>query len=868
MTRNINILPLLLVFCLLFVFQGAYAQNEVDEIVDYETVKTFEIGGVKVSGLKYRDSKAIIAVSGLRVGKQIKIPGQEIPNAINNLLELQLFSDIEIFLEKTVGDIAFLEIRLQERPTLSRYSYTGVKKAKHDDLNEVLENVAMKGGIVTEDMKQLARKKLLDYYYEKGFQDAKVRVIETRDTSKENSVQLNFDIDKKKKVKVAKIDFIGNENAKDWKLKRKMENTKTRLNILKKSKYIEEDFQKDKNGVITHYNNIGFRDAKITGDSVWRDEKGRQQIKIFVDEGSKYYYRNITWKGNSIYDDDYLARVLGVQSGDVYNKELLDNRLSFSLDGRDVSSLYMDDGYLMFRVDPVERAIQGDSIDIEIRITEGPQVTIDKVIIKGNDRTHEDVVRREIRTRPGKKFSRSDIIRSQRQIMNLGYFNPEAFNMETPVNPARGTVDIIYTLEEKPSDQLELSAGYGGVSGLIGTLGVTFNNFSIKNIRDRKTWNPLPQGDAQKLSIRAQSNSQFFQSYNLSFTEPWLGGKKPTSFTTGLVYSAFDYSSFGSGSLSIARGFVGLGTQLKWPDDFFSLYGTLNVEQITLNNFTNNGFSISNGTFNNHSLKLALSRSSVNEPIYPRSGMKMSISVQATPYYFWRNLDDNVISDSDIAAAVTLENKIRGGGNPMTAEAEAAFISELQNSNKFKFLEYHKWRIDSEWYFNIVDKLVLMTQAKIGFMGYYREAIGLVPFERAQVGGNGLNNQTQGINGRDIISARGYEIADFDVNNTNVDGASIWNKYTVELRYPISTNPNSTIYVHAFAQGVNAWDNFRDFNPFDLQRSAGVGFRVFLPMFGLMGFDYGFGFDKEFTSLVPTFRDYGQFNIVLGFEPD
>jgi len=549
MTKNNYILSFLLAFSLLFLYQGAYAQTDNPEIVDYETVKSYEIGGVKVTGLKYRDSKAIIAVSGLRVGKKIKIPGQEIPNAINALLKLQLFSDIEIFLEKTVGDIAFLEIKLQERPTLTKYSYTGVKKAKHDDLNEVLENVVIKGGIVTEDMKQLARKKILDYYYEKGFQDAKVRVFEKQDTSKDNSVQLQFDIDRKKKVRVGKIAFVGNENAKGWRLRRKMENTKNRWNILKKSKYIEEDFEKDKNSIIAFYNNIGYRDAKIVEDSVWRDEKGRQQIIVKIEEGSKYYYRDISWKGNSIYDDAYLSRVLGVQSGDVYNKELLDKRLSFSLDGRDVSSLYMDDGYLMFRVDPVERAIQGDSIDIEIRITEGPQVTIDKVVIKGNDRTHEDVVRREIRTRPGKKFSRSDIIRSQRQILNLGYFNPEAFNMDTPVNPARGTVDIIYTLEEKPSDQLELSAGYGGVSGLIGTLGVTFNNFSLKNIRDRSTWNPLPQGDAQKLSVRAQSNSKFFQSYNISFTEPWLGGKKPTSLTTGLVYSAFDYSTFGSGRL-------------------------------------------------------------------------------------------------------------------------------------------------------------------------------------------------------------------------------------------------------------------------------------------------------------------------------
>jgi len=775
-------------------FSATILEGQVDnmEIVDYETVKEYEIGGIKVTGLKYRDSKAIIAVSGLRVGKKIKIPGQEIPNAIRQLLRLQLFSDIEIILEKTIGDVAFLDIQLIERPTLSRYSYTGVKKSQHDDLNETLQNLILKGGIITEDMKQLARKKILDFYADKGFQDATVKVIEKPDTTKENAVQLEFNIDRKKRVKIAQIDFIGNENAKDWKLRRKLEETKTQWNILKKSKFIQEDYDTDKLAIINYYNNVGFRDAKITGDSIWRDEKGKLRMKIFVDEGNKYFFRDISWKGNSKYTDEYLSRILGIEPGDVYNKELLDKRLSFSLDGRDVSSLYMDDGYLTFRVDPVERSIEGDSIDMEIRLTEGPQVSIDKVIIKGNDRTHENVIRREIRTRPGKKFSRSEIIRSQRQIMNLGYFNPENLDIQPQVNPSRGTVDIVYTLEERPSDQLELSAGYGGNSGLIGTLGVTFNNFSAQNINKKETWNPLPQGDGQKLSVRAQSNSKFFQSYNVSFTEPWLGGKKPTSLTVGGVYSAFDYSSFGSGALAIARGFIGVGTQLKKPDDFFSYYATLNLENIALDNFVNRGFSITKGSFRNFSIKQTLTRSSVNEPIYPRSGMKMSLSLQLTPYYFWRNPEAAVLDSEEAAAEIFAENKRRGAGNPMSEFEEDLFINNLQEANKFKFLEYHKWRFDSEWYFNLVDKLVLMTQVKVGYMGYYRQSVGLVPFERAELGGSGINNQTAGINGKDIVSLRGYEVEDIDVNNTNQDGASIWNKFTVELRYPISTNPNST----------------------------------------------------------------------------
>lgn len=850
----------------LFSLSSVSAQEETQKIVDYKKVQSYEIGGIKVTGLKYRDSKAIIAVSGLRVGRKITIPGQDIPQAVKALLKLKLFSDIQIHLERTIGEIAFLEIKLKERATLSKYSYVGVKKSKHEDLNEILQNIVTKGGIVTEDMKQLARYKITEFYVEKGYPDAEVQVTEFQDTSKMNAIGLRFNIDRKKRVKIKKIIFEGNDNVSDWKLRRKMKNTKNVWNIIKASKYIEDKFQEDKQAIIAHYNNIGYRDAKIIGDSLYRDAKGKQYLTIKIDEGKKYYFRNITWKGNSVYEDDYLSRVLGLRKGDVYNKELLDKRISFSLDGRDVSSLYMDDGYLKFRIDPVEKAIEGDSIDIQIRITEGPQLTVNKVVIKGNDRTHENVIRRELRTRPGKKFSRTDIIRSQRQIMNLGYFNPEAMNIGTPINDAQGTVDIVYELEEKPSDQLELSAGYGGQSGLIGTLGLTFNNFALSKIKNLREWNPMPQGDGQKLSARVQSNSKFFQSYNITFTEPWLGGKKPTSFTTGFVYTSQDYSALGSGAINIARGFVGLGTQLKWPDDFFSLYGTLNVERIKLKNLENRGFSIKNGSFNNINVKLALSRSSINEPIYPRSGMKMTVSVQLTPYYFGRDFS-GTLTDSEINNAVSLENKLRGGGNPMNDAQRARFVQDLSDASKFKFLEYHKWRLDSEWYFNLIDKLVLKTEAKIGILGYYRKSLGLPPFERAQMGGSGLNNQNSGITGKDIISTRGYETTDFDVNKSNEDGASIWNKFTVELRYPVSTNPNSTIYVHTFAQASNAWDKFSDYNPFKLKRSAGVGLRVFLPMFGLMGFDYGIGFDKD----IPTnskLTQYGQFNVVLGFEPE
>lgn len=857
-------MKLLGIFLTIICFSWAVNAQEKLPIIDYDNVGDYEIGGIEVEGLKYRDDNAIIAVSGLRVGKKIKIPGQEIPRAIRQLLKLQLFTDVEVILEKTLGDVAFLKIKIAERPTLSRYSYRGVKNSKHEDLNEIVSNILTKGGIVTEDMKQLTKNKLIEYYQGKGYLDAEIDILELQDTIKENSVRLTFDVKKKKRVRIKEISFTGNDNVKPRKLRKKMEGTNLIRNIFKKSKFIESDYEDDKKSIINYYNNIGFRDAKITGDSIWRDEKGKMHIVIHVDEGNKYFFRNIEWKGNSIYDDEYLSKILGIERGDIYNKELLEKRVSFSLDGRDVSSIYMDDGYLMFRVDPVEKAIIGDSIDMEIRITEGPQVTIDKVVIAGNDRTHEEVIRRELRTKPGAKFSRSDIIRSQRQIMNLGYFNPENLDIQTPVNAQQGTVDIVYKVEERPSDQLEMSAGYGGSSGLIGTLGVTFNNFSLRNINKRETWNPLPQGDGQKLSIRAQSNSRFFRSYNVSFTEPWLGGKRPTSLTVGGVYSAFDNSLYGLGKLAIARGFVGIGTQLKWPDDYFSYFATANIENIQLDNYSNGGFGIKSGSFNNFSIKQVLTRSSVNEPIFPRSGSKISLTVQLTPYYFARKGEYYKIGDEKANELVREENLRRGFANKMNEVETQQFINDAQDAIKFKYLEYHKWRLDAEWYFNLVDKLVLMTQAKVGLLGYYRKNIGVSPFERFELGGDGLNNQSVGIQGRDIISGRGYDSNEFPANANG--GATIFNKYTVELRYPISTNPNSTIFVTAFAQGLNAYSGFRNYNPFELKRSAGMGLRVFLPMFGLMGFDYGIGFDKNIDS--KKFTDYGEFNIVLGFEPD
>lgn len=817
------------------------------EIIDYSDPKEFEIGGLQIVGTVYSDPNAITSISGLKVGSTIRIPGPEIPKAIKALWNLRLFTDVRIVKEKVIGDVVFLEIKVQERPRLSNYTFEGVKKGQHDDLTEAIKPYVSKGGIVTDNLKVSSCRVIEKYFFEKGFMDAKATTREEADTSRVNAVRLVFDVHVGDRIKISEIQIVGNAEVKGKKLVHKMDKTKAKSRLFASSKLIQEDYEKDKQEIIKYYNTIGYRDARILGDSIWRDDKGFLQMAIKVNEGQRYYFRNLTWKGNSIYDTATLNQVLGIKAGDIYNQELLDTRLRFSQEGRDVSTLYMDNGYLFFQVDPVEVAIEEDSIDLELRIFEGPQASIDKVIVSGNDRTHEHVVRRELRTLPGEKFSRSDIIRSQREIINLGYFNQENLGINTPVNPDRGTVDIEYDVEEKPSDQLELSAGWGGYRRVIGTLGVSFNNFSTRNIFNKSAWRPLPMGDGQRVSIRAQTNGDFYQSYNLSFTEPWLGGRKPNAFSVAGFYNRFAYGYFLSPnddqqSFNILQGSVSLGSRLKWPDDNFISSTAVNLQKLTLNNWTqglfrsDNGEIVSFGEFYNYSILQTISRSTVSDPIYPKSGANISLSVQATPPYSLFNPDKD--------------------------------YTDLSTQQKFRFLEYHKWKLDAEWYTTITGKMVLKTSIKMGMLGYYNKEIGTSPFERFQLGGDGINNRQFGFAGVDIISMRGYEIDQIEANqdpNGGTVAAPIFDKFTVELRYPLSLNPSSSIYVHAFMQGGNAWKTFRDFNPFDFKRSAGLGMRVFLPMFGVLGFDYGIGFDKTGER---TIRNLGDFNIVLGFEPE
>lgn len=821
-----------------------FSQNP---IVDYTVDNEFEIGGIVVAGNENTDENAIIAISGLAVGKTIKIPGQDVSKAIKSLWRLRLFTDVNIVISKRIEDVIFLEIRVKERPKLSRYSYQTIKKSYHDDLNTEVERYLLKGAIVTESIKMNAVNAINNFFIAKGYLNATTTVEEVPDSLFQNSVRLVFDVHRGERVKIADIIFEGNTHVLDRKLRKQMENTSWKKKIFSSSKLVETDYETDKQSIVSYYNTLGYRDAKIVGDTTYFDEEGEDLVlKIKIDEGNQYVFGDITWKGNSIYSDETLAKLLGISKGDIYNQGLLDQRLQFSEDSRDITSQYMDNGYLFFQVVPTEISINNDSVDLEIRIYEGPQATINNVTITGNDRTHEEVIRRELRTKPGQKFSRSDIIRSQRQITNLGYFDPEQLGINTPVNPQNGTVDIEYSVVEKSSDQLELSAGWGGLGqGVIGTLGVTFNNFSLRNLGKKETWSPLPQGDGQRLSLRGQTNGQFYQAYNFSFTEPWLGGKKPNSFTLAAYHTRFYYGdvlvdgAFEPSSLAITGGSIGIGTRLKWPDDYFVSNTSITYQNIDVqnrNDFSADGVPVTKGSFNNLAINQTFSRNSIDNPIFPRSGARFTLGIQSSiPYSWFRD------KNTDYAS--------------------------MPVDEKFKWLEYHKWKVTGEWFSPVFDKIVFRAAAKIGILGTWNRDIGTIPFERFELGGDGISNFA-GIQGKDIIALRGYDVLDLEANvESNQGGAAAYNKFTLELRYPISLNPMSTVYVIGFFEGGNSWNDLRKYNPFDLNRAAGVGLRVFLPMFGTLGFDYGIGFDKN---LAPGagLTEYGKFNIILGFEPE
>jgi outer membrane protein insertion porin family len=864
--------------------------------------KEYIVNSVQVTGLTTLDTAIVLSISGIQKGDKVMLPGGDVfSKAIANLWRQRFFSNVQIFITAVHDDKIDLEINVQERPKLGNFKFIGIKKSEAEELQGKAGLV--KQTIITENTKLNAVQVIKKFYAEKGFMNVQVRIEEKPDPAFTNSNSLTFYVDKNNKVKVNEVNFFGNETVSDLQLKKQLKGTKERtkltlnpsktpspfgenkslsfgeyvkdygflslsktkalldpyfrFKLFSSAKFDRKKFEEDLQSVLDYYNSLGYRDAQIVDTALYYNKSGNLQVDIKVNEGDKYYFGNIAWRGNTKYPDSALTAFLGIQKGDVYNIDILNKRLGkqLSAEGGDIGSLYQDEGYLFFRADPVETSVYNDTIDYEIRIVEGPQARYKNITISGNEKTKDYVIRRELTTLPGELFSRSDLIRSQRQLVNLQYFNQEKVNPNVVPNQDDGTVDINWELEEKSSDQLELSAGWGGGVGLTGTLGVTFNNFSIKNIFKKEAWDPLPQGDGQKLSLRYQSNGRAYNSYNFSFTEPWLGGKKPNSLTFSLYKSKFSNAyDYVTGQFDKARSdtnylktfgaSVSLGKRLKWPDDFFTLVYSLNYTNYSMRNYPIfSGFD--NGTSSNFSLKIALQRSTIFDPTFPRSGSNFVASVQLTPPYSLLNPD--------------LVNK----------------------SNPYEHPEYHKWRFTSEWFLPLgkptgADKtrqFVLKLSAKYGFIGRYNNKLETSPFERFQLGGDGLTN-SYGLLGYDVISLRGYPVfenSDPSINNPDQTSTNkfftIFNKYSLELRYPLVTNPGSTIYGLTFFDAANGWYSFKDYNPFRLRRSVGVGMRFFLPMFGLLGFDYGVGLDR----LQPgqnRFKNATKFTFMLGYEPE
>ncbi|MBX7107280.1 MAG: outer membrane protein assembly factor [Chitinophagales bacterium] len=834
-------IPVLILLLMAVLFRQATAQvnqHSADSlVVDYANPKSYVIGGIEVRGTQYLDKDILAALAGIRKGDRIDIPGTEISKAVKNLWKQDLFANVRIYVERTVSDTAFLTYELDERPRLSGFTFRGTTKGEQDDLREKIK--LNKGKVLTDNIKVNTYNTIKSFYNEKGFTHVKVTISEVPDSSQQNSMLYYIYIDKGNRVRIDNIWFKGNTAVSSRKLRGLMKKTKENpvWSVFTVSKFRPSDYEDDKGKVLAYYATKGYRDAHIKFDTVYENENGNLNIQIWIAEGNKYYFRDIRWSGNSKYASSRLDSALHIKKGDVYDEEFLQKRLNGDPNGTDVGSLYMDDGYLFFSVTPVEVSIENDSIDLEIRVHEGPQATINRVFIEGNTKTHEHVIRRVIRTTPGSKFSRADVIRTQREILATGFFDPEKLGINTDPHPENGTVDLTYSVEEKPSDQVELSAGWGGSgTGVIGSLGVKFNNFSMRNLFDTKTWSPLPSGDGQVFSVRLQSNGRYYQSFNIGFTEPWLGGKKPNSLNIGLYSSRYARGTSRDdpayGTLVTTGATVGLGKQLQWPDDFFTLISAVNFTNYSLDNYTTNFF-INTGNAYSISLKETFGRNSTGPDFtFPKWGSNFYISLALTPPY-------SLFNDKD--------------------------YTDLPIAEKYKWVEFHKWRFGAEWYTNVFGKFVLKTAAKGGYLGYYNPEIGLTPFERFDVGGDGLS-QNYSLYGVDIISQRGYK-------EVYATAAPIFNKFTLELRYPFSTSPSAFIYGTAWVEAGNAWYSFDDYDPFNLRRAAGLGLRVFLPIFGTVGFDYGIGFDKPRPLVAPRtlgeyLSVYGAFNIVLGFEPE
>ncbi|GAB1454597.1 POTRA domain-containing protein [Draconibacterium sp.] len=894
-----------IIFLLLFLsvwFPRAYSQenDSTNFSIYYSSPAKYTIADVQVSGIKYLDKSVLIQLSGLTVGTEVEVPGEGVTNAIKKLWQQGLFSDVKVTATKIVKDQIWFDIYLQERPRLADVNFMGVSKSEKDDITEKV--LLLKGSQLTDNQVINAERIIKNIFLEKGFLNTEVNIVQRDDTTQNNSLILDIYVDKKDKVKVNDIFITGNKEISYITLERAMKktNTKSLRNTFKTKKFLQEEFKKDKKLLIDKYNEKGYRDAIIVRDSIYqvqvgKKDKPRVNIDIELEEGNKYYFGDIKWVGNTIYPSDYLTNVLGIKKGDVFNQKILDKQLFDNDIG--LNNLYLNKGYLFFNLDPIEINVNNDSIDYEMRISEGKQATINEVRIVGNTKTHEHVARRELYTFPGDLFSKDNLMRSYRELAQLGHFDPEAINPDVQPNPENGTVDIEYQLQEKANDQIELSGGWGA-GMFVGSIGLKFANFSVRNIFNKEAWRPLPTGDGQTLGIRFQTSGKYYRTVSLSFIEPWLGGKKPNSFSVSLSHSRTNYSAnkyyqsynpYGSGgygnnpygyggyggysgygggygggygydSYGYGGGYggypqyrynfesedgneindqiwettalaLGYGYRLSYPDDYFTLYHEASFEHYNLRNMGSYFYFMAdstgqvNGTFNNLSFKTVFGRSSIDNPLYSRNGSSFSLSLKLTPPYSW-------FTGKDYSSP------------------------KMQNNEKYKWIEYHKWVFKGQLY-NPLSKntnLVLKTAFEMGFLGYYNKYL-LSPFERFIVGGSGMSGYN--LYGSEYVALRGYK--DFSLSPNN--GSNMYSKFTMEMRYPITLKPSATIYALTFLEAGNTGMSFQNYVPFKLHRSAGVGVRIFLPMFGLMGIDYGYGFDEVIGN---PGANGSQFHFVIG----
>lgn len=818
---------------------NAQQKDKNNFVTDYNNPKTYIIGGLKVTGINYLREEQILSLTGLQKGGTITLPSEESAAILKRIWGQRFFSDVGLYVDSLSAnkDTCYLALYLQERPRVSRWDFSGIKNSEKTDLQERLK--LKRGGELSDYIIKSSSDIIKKYYKEKGFLKTEVNVLQENDTVIKSAVKIRFDINRGPKVKIKEITFDGVEGVKTAKLLSSMKKTKDMrlFNFFKSKKFNEKEYEADKTSMIQVFNEVGYRDARIEKDSIYYISDDRIGINFKIDQGKQYFFRDITWTGNSIYSVEQLNRVLMLKKGDIYDVVTMDKRLHGDpkQQNPDVRRMYTDNGYLFFNIMPVELNIDGDSVDVEIRMSEGKQATFNNVIINGNTITNEKIARRAVFTRPGYLYSQSNFERSARELSSIGHFNPEKFNSESGVsvmpNANNNTVDIAYNLEEKPNSQLELSGGWGG-NTFVGTVGVSFNNFSIKRLFKKHAWRPVPLGDGQTFSIRFQTNGTYYTALSASFVEPWLFGKKPTSLSISTYFTretnSYYYYQNSDQYMEVFGVAVGLGNRLKWPDNYFVLYHELSWQTYKLQNWNYN-FLFNTGKSHNASYKISLNRNSTDQPIYPRQGSDLLLSLQLTPpYSLFRSKNTD--------------------------------YSKMSDQERYNWIEYHKWTFKGALYTKLIGDLVLKTSANFGYLGYYNRKLGYSPFEGFQLGGDGMSGYNT--YGSEIIGLRGYPNTSLTPIKDGAYAGNVYDKFTLELRYPVVLQPQSTIYALVFLEGGNCWQDIKDFNPFSIKRSAGVGLRVMLPVVGMLGIDWGYGFDPVPNEGLK--RGGSQFHFLIG----